>query len=169
MSYLNIFQCVKGKQIVGKWFTADWIEFSGCIRIARQWFQIRFSIGLLHGYCKLCIRDIWVSSGAFLIKNVIWGTVPEKAIILCMCPAKERRCYIVTLSLIGLVHTQNDPWECYPDSKDHGANMGPIWVLSAPDGPHVGPMYLAIRVAAMKLTEAGIDLLRPETNTAVML
>ena len=25
------------------------------------------------------------------------------------------------------------------------ANMGPTWVLSAPDGPHVGPMNLAIR------------------------
>ena len=23
-----------------------------------------------------------------------------------------------------------------PDSKIHGANMGPIWVLSVPDGPH---------------------------------
>ena len=34
----------------------------------------------------------------------------------------------------------------YPDSKVHGANMGPTWVLSAPDGPHVGPMNLAIRV-----------------------
>ena len=31
-----------------------------------------------------------------------------------------------------------------PNSKDHGANMGPTWVLSAPDGPHVGPMNLAI-------------------------
>ena len=26
------------------------------------------------------------------------------------------------------------------------ANMGPTWVLSAPDGPHVGPMNLAVRV-----------------------
>ena len=34
----------------------------------------------------------------------------------------------------------------YPDSKVHGAHMGPTWVLSAPDGPHVGPMYLAITV-----------------------
>ena len=33
----------------------------------------------------------------------------------------------------------------FPDSKVHGANMGPTWVLSAPDGPHVGPMNLAIR------------------------
>ena len=32
-----------------------------------------------------------------------------------------------------------------PDSKVHGANMGPTWVLSAPDGPHFGPMNLAIR------------------------
>ena len=30
------------------------------------------------------------------------------------------------------------------DSKVHGANVGPTWVLSAPDGPHVGPMNLAI-------------------------
>ena len=28
----------------------------------------------------------------------------------------------------------------------HRANMGPTWVLSAPDGPHVGPMHHAIRV-----------------------
>ena len=34
---------------------------------------------------------------------------------------------------------------CYePDSKVHGANKGPIWVLSAPDGTHVGPMNFAI-------------------------
>ena len=44
----------------------------------------------------------------------------------------------------------NDSWflipDSYiPDSKVHGANMGPTWVLSAPDGPHVGPMNLDIR------------------------
>ena len=32
-----------------------------------------------------------------------------------------------------------------PDNKVHGANMGPTWVLSAPDGPHVGPMNLSFR------------------------
>ena len=31
-----------------------------------------------------------------------------------------------------------------PDSKVHVINMGPTWVLSAPDGPHVGPMNRAI-------------------------
>ena len=31
-----------------------------------------------------------------------------------------------------------------PDSKDHGANMGPIWGRQDPGGPHVGPMNHAI-------------------------
>ena len=38
--------------------------------------------------------------------------------------------------------------EVFPDSKVHGTNMGLTWVLSAPDGPHVGPMNLAIRVTS---------------------
>ena len=33
-----------------------------------------------------------------------------------------------------------------PDSKIHGANMGPTWVLPAPGGPHVGHINLAIWV-----------------------
>ena len=33
----------------------------------------------------------------------------------------------------------------HPDSKIHGANKGPTWVLSPRDGPHVGPMNIAIR------------------------
>ena len=35
----------------------------------------------------------------------------------------------------------------YPDSKVHGANMGPIWGRQDPGGPHVGPMKFAIWVA----------------------
>ena len=34
----------------------------------------------------------------------------------------------------------------YPGDRVHGANMGPTWVLTDPDRPHVGPMNLAIRV-----------------------
>ena len=39
------------------------------------------------------------------------------------------------------------PHKCLsdPDTKVHGTNMGPTWVLSAPDGPHVGPIDLAIK------------------------
>ena len=34
-----------------------------------------------------------------------------------------------------------------PGSKDHWANMGSTWVQSAPSGPHVSPINLAIRAA----------------------
>ena len=34
----------------------------------------------------------------------------------------------------------------YPNSKVHGANMGPIWGRQDPGGPHVGPMNFAIWV-----------------------
>ena len=49
----------------------------------------------------------------------------------------------------GRCHTWTVGWNvdaCInnPDSKVHGATMGPTWVLSAPDGPHDGPMNLAI-------------------------
>ena len=32
----------------------------------------------------------------------------------------------------------------FPDSKVHGANMGPIWNRQDQGGPHVGPMNFAI-------------------------
>ena len=34
----------------------------------------------------------------------------------------------------------------YPDSKVHGAGIGPIWGQQDPGGPHVGPMNFAIWV-----------------------
>ena len=37
-----------------------------------------------------------------------------------------------------------------PNSKIHGAKMGPTWVLSAPGGTHFGPINLAIRVWAYR-------------------
>ena len=43
-----------------------------------------------------------------------------------------------------ILHATQLPKYNIPDSKVHGANMGPTWVLSAPGGTHVGPMNLAI-------------------------
>ena len=34
----------------------------------------------------------------------------------------------------------------FPDSKAHGANMGPIWGRHVSGGPHIGPMNFAIWV-----------------------
>ena len=53
------------------------------------------------------------------------------------------------LSKPMMVHLTDGHVCHFPDNKYHGANMGSIWVLSAPDGSHVGPMNLAIRVAAV--------------------
>ena len=41
-----------------------------------------------------------------------------------------------------------------PDSKVHGANMGPIWGRQDPGGPHVGPMNFAIWKCDMTLSQA---------------
>ena len=42
--------------------------------------------------------------------------------------------------------TNDDPAlvQIIPDSKDHGANMGPIWGRQDPGGPHVGSMNFVI-------------------------
>ena len=42
-------------------------------------------------------------------------------------------------------HDQQTKNITIPDSKVHGANMGPFWGRQDPGGPHVGPMNLAIR------------------------
>ena len=38
-----------------------------------------------------------------------------------------------------------------PDSKVHGADMGPFWGRQDPDGPHIGPMNFAIWVQYRQL------------------
>ena len=40
--------------------------------------------------------------------------------------------------------------EVYLDSKVHGANMGPTWALSAPDGPHE-PWYQGISTQCVSI------------------
>ena len=58
----------------------------------------------------------------------------------------SHHCYLYDyMSLYKTTLTQSSQNKMDQESKVHGVNMGPIWVLSAPDGPHVGPMNLAIR------------------------
>ena len=47
---------------------------------------------------------------------------------------------------LGGLNTLHGITDTNPDSKVHGDNMGPAWVLSVRDVPHVGPMNPAIRV-----------------------
>ena len=52
--------------------------------------------------------------------------------------------YVSRISRLFSCNVSAEYYDVIPDSKVRGANMGPTWVLSAPDGPHVGPMSLAI-------------------------
>ena len=59
---------------------------------------------------------------------------------ISMCDFVHKRCCkVLTLCLLKtrLIN---------PDSKVHGTKMGPTWALSAPGGPHVGPINHSIRV-----------------------
>ena len=60
-----------------------------------------------------------------------------------LCRASLRQCYWRTRKavLAGLIISH----KMIPGSKIYWANMGPTWVLSAPVGPHVGPINLAIK------------------------
>ena len=62
-----------------------------------------------------------------------------------MVSANNRSVMLYVFSLAGTFNLVS--WKTSgntPDSKVHGANMGPTWVLSAPDGPHIVPMNLAL-------------------------
>ena len=53
-------------------------------------------------------------------------------------------------ALLATYQQVNGTLHYVTDSKVHGANMKPTWVLSDPDGPHVDPMNLAIRGRTVK-------------------
>ena len=65
---------------------------------------------------------------------------------------------IVGAFIIYKLSSDCDIWKgnckCYPDSKVHGANMGPIWGRQAPGGTHVGPMNFDIARSAVVTEEA---------------
>ena len=58
----------------------------------------------------------------------------------------EILCIIVSSSALSDIFMHMVEWFWnQPHINVHGANMGPTWVMLASDGPHVGPLNLAIR------------------------
>ena len=82
------------------------------------------------------VCDIWVTDGydgcvtdeSCFVKQLFWCVY-----FTCSCNSNVR----FERLLIELNYS-------IPNSKVHGTNMGPTWVLSAPDGPHVGPVNFDI-------------------------
>ena len=64
-------------------------------------------------------------------------------------------CKKITLKHVSIINYEllniQDCSFSIPDSKVHGANMGPIWGRLDPGGPHVGPMNFAICDALIKV------------------
>ena len=54
-------------------------------------------------------------------------------------------CYLISMNSSYAINTQI--------AKIHGANMGPTWALPVPDGPHVCPMNIAVRVGTLLTTQ----------------
>ena len=77
------------------------------------------------------VLAIFKTSQILTLDNM-WGQFSSRHVETCGAATR----------ILGWLHQCHD----YPDSKVHGANMGPTWVLSAPGGPHIGPISLAIRV-----------------------
>ena len=75
-----------------------------------------------------------------------WGTCDVKMSHVTLSTITVTYIQVKSLWLIWRPGSRGCHWiKNSPDSKIHGANMGPTWVLSAPDGSHVGPMNLAVR------------------------
>ena len=81
-----------------------------------------------------------------LVNKLHWNFYPNSNIFIQENAFENVVCEIasICLGLNMLKHITYSVWWNTPDNKAHGANMGPAWVLSAPDGPHVSPMNRAI-------------------------
>ena len=88
-----------------------------------MWFMIQCNMN------SRCTHSTWVTFDVLSPRKEIHHNTQ------CQCSVSNSAYLVLNCYLI-----------IFPDSKVHGANMRPTWVLSAPDGPHVGPMNLAIRV-----------------------
>ena len=80
--------------------------------------------------------------------RIFWNFLQTMPVILSYSVQNYRIGHIKSMlcaNVILRVFSWRRISDVVPESKVQGANMGPTWVLSSPDGPHVGPMNFAIR------------------------
>ena len=111
-----------------------WVEFTGGRRIPRQRAigAENASISNRHRSEGLCHLGKGINRNSS--KFACIAAFPSYSVVLTESFCKQSK-------LSGNSSAEHD----IPDNKVHEANMGHTWVLSAPAGPHVGPMNLAIR------------------------
>ena len=110
----------------------------GILHFNNTWHQRKRSLetinirrNLNHSHIVNCIPEITIIKYHFKRKYILW----------------RKRVSDVFVSSNKLCSSLN----MFPDSKVHGANMGPIWGPQDPGGPHVGLMNLAIWVDTQRI------------------
>ena len=94
------------------------------------WYIVLISLGLIQYWCKKHIMTkYWLDIAFSCIRYKVSEICPNESVLNHDLP--------------------------YPDSKVHGANMGPTWDLWAAGGPHVDHMILAIWVG-LETSENGL-------------
>ena len=86
----------------------------------------------------LACGDCMISLSVVMLKIVI-KTTSEKSQKMT-----TKLCILIGMYCLIRGMYCMDIFDNVPDSKVHGANMGPIWGRQDPGGPHVGPVNFAI-------------------------
>ena len=123
---------------------------------------------------RRCLYYLCPSRG-LLVENIFLRPWPSKAVFTSRCGRQDDRgpvirsvwcqatrwcdCHVYWIqdglqrpSEMIFSNLHHHLIQCYPNSKVHGASMGPIWGRQDPGGPHVGPMNFAIWVVTEKHT-----------------
>ena len=130
-----------------------WLTVAVIFVIAEKWlytwhislFYARRRRMLVHlAACHKVYADIIVSKAKYIKEKFGGYCNPSFIVLLSVVKINQHFLWYVCP-----LERCNTDFHTYPYGKVHGANMGPTWVLSAPDGPHVGPMNLVIRVVLL--------------------
>ena len=74
----------------------------------------------------------------------------------------------ITKAPVTMTLVMKDEWVlAFPESKVHGANMGPIWGQQDPAGPHVGHINFAIWVPPIECNHMSIMASQITDNSTV--
>ena len=132
-----------GQHCFGQWLVSWWPQ-------AIAWLNVDTSVRT----CGTCIRKISVEISFYQS----WKCVGKLYLQISLdFPSGQWADWIFCVERL--------PWKLViRDSKVHGANMGPTWVLSAPGGSHVGPMNLAIWDANQGHIKHGTDVFIMKTS-----
>ena len=158
------------KQSWGWWFEMQSGSLWRHCNVSRQFHRTLHGENLSSG-----LRDVfWPMWGKPMWGKLMWGkwhwttTYLENSIELWMeqmQPAVSEICISQSLDphwyqvcpigepIWGKWAIDHEVVQLHPDSKVHGANMGPTWGRQDPDGPHVGHMNLAIWAGLNDSTE----------------